>query len=48
MVKFISHKTLYIVLRSRFYIIIVPNVCAETEDKGDDTKDSFHGELECI
>jgi hypothetical protein len=38
----------YIILRSRWFHIIVLNVHAPTEDKTDDVKDSFYEELECI
>jgi exonuclease III len=38
----------YITLRGRWFHIIVLNVHAPTEDKTDDVKDSFYGELECI
>ena len=36
----------YIVLRGRWYNIIVLNVHAPSEDKSDDSKDSFYEELE--
>jgi hypothetical protein len=29
-------------------VIIVLHVCESTEDKSDDTKDGFYGELECV
>jgi len=35
----------YIVLRQRWYDIIVPNAHAPPEDKRDDSKDTFHKEL---
>jgi hypothetical protein len=38
----------YIVLRGRWFHIIVLNVHAPTEDKTDDVKDSFYEELERI
>ena len=38
----------YIVLRGRWCNIIVLNVHAPSEDKSDDTKDSFYGELEQV
>jgi hypothetical protein len=38
----------YIILRSRWFHIIVLNVHAPTEGKIDDVKDSFCEELECI
>jgi hypothetical protein len=38
----------YIILRGRWYHIIVLNVHASTEDKTDDVEDSFYEELECV
>jgi hydroxypyruvate isomerase len=38
----------YIILRGRWFHIIVLNVLAPTEDKTDDVKDSFYEELEHI
>ena len=38
----------YIVLRGRWCNIIVPNVHASSEEKGDDSKDSFCEELEQV
>jgi len=38
----------YIVLRGRWYNIIVLNVHAPSEDKCDDSKDSFYEELEQV
>jgi hypothetical protein len=38
----------YIILRGRWFHIIVLNVHAQTEDKIDDTKDSFYEELERV
>jgi exonuclease III len=38
----------YIILRGRWFHIIVLNVYAPTEDKSDDVKDSFYEELERI
>jgi len=35
----------YLVLRSRWCNIVV-NVCAQSEEKSDDSKDSFYEELE--
>jgi hypothetical protein len=43
-VKFISDR-MYIILRGRWCNIIVLNVHAPCEDKGDDVKDSFYAEL---
>jgi hypothetical protein len=44
-VQFISDKMLYIILRDRWCNIIVLNVHAPCENKGDDVKDSFHEKL---
>jgi hypothetical protein len=44
-VEFISDRMLYIILRGCWCNIIVLNVLARREDKGDDVKDSFHEEL---
>jgi exonuclease III len=43
-VEFISDRMLYIILRGRWCNIIVLNVYAPCEDKGDDVKDSFYEE----
>jgi hypothetical protein len=42
-VDFVGDRISYIILRSRRCDIIVLNVHAPTEDKCDDTKDSFYG-----
>jgi hypothetical protein len=47
-VEFVNDKVSYIILRSRWFHIIVLNVHAPTEDKINDVKDSFYEELECI
>jgi GTPase SAR1 family protein len=47
-VEFINDRMSYIILRGRWFHIIVLNVHAPTEDKTDDVKDSFYEELECI
>jgi hypothetical protein len=47
-VEFVNDWTLYIILRGRWFHIIVLNVHAPTEDKTDDVKDSFYEELERI
>jgi exonuclease III len=44
-VEFISDRMLYIILRVRWCNIIVLNVRAPCEDKGDDVKDRFYAEL---
>jgi len=38
----------YITLSGHWFDIIVLNVHPPTEDKSDDTKDSFYEELECV
>jgi hypothetical protein len=45
-VEFVSDRVSYIVLRGRWCNIIVLNAHAPTEEKGDDSKDSFYEELE--
>jgi hypothetical protein len=47
-VEFLSDRMSYIILRGRWCNIIVLNVHAPTEDKIDDMKDSFYGELEHV
>jgi hypothetical protein len=44
-VAFVSARMSYIVLRGRWCNIIVLNAHASTEEKGDDSKDSFYEEL---
>jgi exonuclease III len=44
-VEFVSDRMSYIILRGRWCDIILLNVHAPTEDKCDDTKDSFYEEL---
>jgi hypothetical protein len=46
MVTFVSNRMSYIILRGRWFHIIVLNVHAPTEDKTDDVKNSFYEELE--
>jgi hypothetical protein len=43
--EFISDRMSYILLRGRWCNIIVLNVHAPCQDKGDDVKDSFYEEL---
>jgi hypothetical protein len=38
----------YIILKGRWFHIIVLNVHAPTKDKTDDVKDSFYEEWECV
>src|SRR5215469_18913870 len=45
-VEFVSERVLYIVLRGRWCNIIVLNVHAPSEEKSDESKDSFYEELE--
>jgi hypothetical protein len=47
-VEFISDGMLYIILRGHWCNIIVLNVHAPCEDKGDDGKDSLCEELGCV
>jgi exonuclease III len=47
-VEFVSDRMLYITLSGRWCDIIVHNLHAPTEDKCDDTKDSFYEELEGV
>jgi hypothetical protein len=47
-VEFVSDRMSYIILRGRWYHIIVLNVNAPTEDKTDDVKGSFYEELERV
>jgi exonuclease III len=45
-VEFVSDRMSYIVLRCRWCNLIILNAHAPTEDKGDDSKESFYEELE--
>jgi hypothetical protein len=45
-VEFVSGRMSYIVLRGRWWNIIVLNAHAPTEEKNDDSKDSFYVALE--
>jgi exonuclease III len=47
-VEFVSDRTSYIILRSRWCNIVVLNVHASYEDKSDDVKDSFYEERGCV
>ena len=47
-VEFVSDRVSYIVLRGRWCNIIVQSVHAPSEEKSDDSKDSFYGELEQV
>ena len=44
-VEFVSDRMSYIVLRCRWCNIIVLNVHAPSEEKSEDSKDSFYEEL---
>jgi len=43
--EFVSYRMSYIVLRCRWYNIIVLNVHTPSEEKDDDSHDSFYEEL---
>ena len=47
-VQFVSNRMLYIILRGRWYDIIILNVHALSEKKSDDSKDSFYEKLEQV
>jgi hypothetical protein len=47
-VEFVSFRMSYIVLRGRWCNIIVVNARAPTEEKDDDSKDSFYEELKGV
>jgi len=47
-VEFVSNRVSYIVLRGRWCNIIILNVHAPSEEKSDDSKDSFYEELEPV
>jgi hypothetical protein len=47
-VEFVGDRMPYIILRGRWFHIIVVNVHAPTEDKIDDMEDRFYEELEHI
>jgi len=47
-VEFVSNRMLYIVLRGRWCNIIFLYVHAPSEEKSDDSKDSFYEELEQV
>jgi hypothetical protein len=48
MVEFVNDRMPYIILRGRWFHVIVLNFHDPTEDKTDDVKDSFYEELERI
>jgi hypothetical protein len=47
-VPFVSDRMSYIILRGHLFHIIVLKVHSPTEEKVDEVKDSFCGELECV
>ena len=47
-VEFVSDRVSYIVLRGRWCNIIALNMHAPSEDKSDDSKDSFYEELDQV
>jgi hypothetical protein len=47
-VESVRDRISYIILRGRWFHIIVLNVHAPTEDKTDNVKDSFYEELERV
>ena len=47
-VEFVSDRLSYIVLRGRWSNIIVVNVHAPSEEKSEESKDSFYEELEQV
>jgi len=47
-VEFVSDRMSYIILRGRWYSIIVLSSHVPTEENSDDTKDRFYEELEQI
>ena len=47
-VEFVSDRMSYIVLRGRWCNVIVLNVHAPSEEKSDNSKDSFYKELEQV
>jgi len=47
-VEFVSDSLSYIVLRGRWHNITVVNVHAPSEEKSDESKDSFYEELEQV
>ena len=47
-VEFVSDRLSYIVLKGRWRNIIVVNVHAQSEEKSDESEDSFYEELEQV
>jgi len=46
--KFVSDRMSYIVLRGRWFNVIVLNVHAPSDEKSGDSNDSFYGELDQV
>jgi hypothetical protein len=47
-VEFVSDRMPYIILRGRWFDVVVLNGHAPTEDKTDDVKDSFYEEMKHV
>jgi hypothetical protein len=47
-VEFVTDRMSYVILRGRWFHIILLNVHAPTEDKTEDVKDIFYEELERV
>jgi len=47
-VQFVSDRTSYVVVRGRWCSVIVLNVHALSEEKSDDSKDSFYDKLQQV
>jgi hypothetical protein len=47
-IEFVSDRVLYIVLRGRWCNIIILNVHAPSEEKSDESKDTFYEGLEQV
>jgi hypothetical protein len=47
-VEFVSYRMMHIILRGRWYIIVILIVHAPTENKADDGKNSFCEEFERV
>ena len=47
-VEFVSNKILFIVLRARWFNIVILNVHAPSEEKSDESKDSSYEELDQV
>ena len=47
-VEFVRARMSYIVLRGHWCNVVVLNMCALSEEKSDESKDSFYGELKQV